>query len=573
MYPSRFGYLKTDGALHLSAVPSPVFFTHIHVYVTHTHISKHSCLCYGFQIPRLTTAGRFPSQVPSGGKPCAPLPAPRAGVRPAARARRERPQFFPAGKRFLGHRAGCPPSRRTGKLQACPFPLPPRPQQWCRQKRSSLPFRCAFPRSLSSREQWVPSVPKQGSRGRLSLGRLNSGGHRGGVYTFLTQPGPPPASAPRCRPSPAPGTGTGGVCAPRGERGSFPTAGRRRGAEERGSAGLALPHGPGPDGRSRLSPTEAPCCLAAGQLKCSWPGVCPHLRPLPEAPGGAHALSTGSSGSREPPGAGETRPGRAYRRWQVRGLGHWVPFSEAPGDLSPRSQMPPSSPCSPEHLLGKTGHSFYLKSKVKHKAMDDPRKRRGWRCLRHGFSLADHRTTRVSSGRCREHCPFPRPRPGRCRPEAMLPRCVRSSLGRCPALPPPAFRGWRKRPKARAAWAATPRPQRDGQGRLGQPCGSPETLRSSAPGSSRSSDPALGSGVTPPNLCLRVYSLEASEWAGCFSLSRKGAGQPRDTEALRGAACAVRTVRGCGAPAGPCPRGSWEGSNPPRQGTGERVCS
>lgn len=63
-------------------------------------------------------------------------------------------------------------------------------------------------------------------------------------------------------------------------------------------------------------------------------------------------------------------------------------------------------------------------------------------------------------------------------------------------------------------------------GRWGSRAVPPETLRTSSPGSSPSSDPVLGPGVIVPSLCLKVYSLEASEWASCFFLSKKGVGHP-----------------------------------------------
>lgn len=136
MYPSRFGYIETKGALHPFNHPeSRIFYTHTYKYF-YIYTSKYSCPCYGLQSQHLTTAGWFLSQRRGAplSAPRIPHPAPRAGVRPAARACRKRPEFFSGGKRFLRHRAGCPPSRRTGKRQASPFPLPPHPRQWRRQK-------------------------------------------------------------------------------------------------------------------------------------------------------------------------------------------------------------------------------------------------------------------------------------------------------------------------------------------------------------------------------------------------------------------------------------------------------
>lgn len=105
-------------------------------------------------------------------------------------------------------------SRRTGKRQTPPIsspltpPTPPSTRDASRggMDRCFLPFRCAFPRSDPRRERG-PCVPRQGSLGRLNLGRLNSGGRRGGVCTALTQPGAAARSAPRSRHPPPPGPG------------------------------------------------------------------------------------------------------------------------------------------------------------------------------------------------------------------------------------------------------------------------------------------------------------------------------------------------------------------------------
>lgn len=188
------------------------------------------------------------------------------------------------------------------------------------------------------------------------------------------------AGAPaRSAPSPRPGHRLRALCAPGGTGAPSPPP-------SPGCGGVRAPrgcpaHGPAPDGRSRLSPQgrarlgtkelETPAGL---QLKCSWLGVCPHLPPRPEAAGEAHALSSGSSGRREGCGAGgrvsygpftvaggQTRLGEAAASAsrQITGGGRCGVWGVGLHSLRPPgSEIPPPSPSSPKHLLGKTGHSF-----------------------------------------------------------------------------------------------------------------------------------------------------------------------------------------------------------------------